>query len=251
MMFKSVCIFILYLLISLTGSVIADEEAMPSLTIYTIENSPFSYRDEKTGEQKGIATDILRTLMKNTGTSYELKLSDLPFKRLLRTVRSTANSCLYVLNRMPSREDQFLWVGPLMVGGWAIFKLPDTEIKISSFDELKRYSVTGLQFTAPVIALKNAGIPVIEMARNSQSLDLIYSKRAQLLVGGLIDVPMRVAEQNKPALEMVYHWKKADLSMGCSRSTDPRLIESLNAENSSMGAFRDQVLKQYISEMKP
>ncbi|GHF25003.1 hypothetical protein GCM10017044_19720 [Kordiimonas sediminis] len=228
----------------------AEDKASPQLTLYTVENSPFSYIDEQTGSFTGAGHDVLMRLLKETGITYSVAISDLPFKRLLRKIETSDNTCFFVLNRTKSREDRYQWVGPLVSGGWAFYKRPGSDVQVASFEDLKKYVITGLQFTAPIVALQNEGIDVLDRPTNADALKLIAAGRADLILGGVVDIPVRLKEHGYPQMELAYHWKVSQLSLGCSLTTDKALIDALNTANTPLTAYRAAVLKEYVDAVK-
>ena len=91
-----------------------------SLTAYTEEWAPYNYSEG--GSVKGIATDVLRAACGEA--RLDCRIFIVPWARALNTVSNTPNTLIYTIARTPAREDDFLWVGPLLPRAVWIYTRP-------------------------------------------------------------------------------------------------------------------------------
>lgn len=223
--------------------------ATDELILLTEENPPYNYTDPVSGEAVGSAVTIVKELMKRSGTNYSLKV--LPWRRAFRQARQRPNTCIFVINRIPERETQFQWVGPLIEGGWALFRRPGSSLEIASLSDLRSYVVTGVGGSAPVTSLeKAAGIEVLAAGSDELAAQMLYRGRADFWMSGFIDAPLAAKASGLPAPELVFLWRKADLSLACSKTTSPELVARLDAINATMAALRLQVIVDLIDRAK-
>ncbi|WP_262690886.1 substrate-binding periplasmic protein [Kordiimonas aestuarii] len=236
----------LYSLVALvaTGAAAADEGT--SLTLLTEENPPYNFVGAKTGEIEGSAVEIVAALMAGADISYSLKL--LPWNRAFRETVASTDTCLFVVNRTPEREDLFQWVGPLIGGGWAIYRRPGSTIRIESLADLKGHTIAGKMGSASVDTLeREAGVEVVRTGKDERAARMLYHGRADLWVSGVIDAPAATRAIGLPPPELALLWKPADLSLACNISTSPALIAKLNAVNRTLDELRKKALAQHTA----
>ncbi|SDD93715.1 polar amino acid transport system substrate-binding protein [Kordiimonas lacus] len=226
----------------------AADDAETTLHLLTEENHPYSYTDTSSGEVTGTGVGIVREIMAQSGVSYSIQ--SLPWQRAYRRAQSNANTCVFITNRTPAREPLFQWVGPLLEGGWAVFKRPDSTAMIDTPKDLQRYTVVGKSGSASVDDIEEqAGIKVTRTVNDETAAKMLFHGRADFWVSGVIDAPLAAKAANLPAPALALLWKKADLSMACSKATDPDLIARLNAINSSLDALRKSILARHGGEV--
>ncbi|NVJ96580.1 MAG: ABC transporter substrate-binding protein [Alphaproteobacteria bacterium] len=219
-----------------------------SLTLLTEENPPYSYQDIESGDLKGTGVSLVKELMRRSNTKFTLTL--LPWKRAFREAQENENTCVFVVNRTPAREPLFSWVGPLFEGGWAVYKRPDSEITIQTPADMKPYNVVGKSGSASVDEIeKAAGIKIIRTGKDELAAKMLYYGRADLWVSGVVDGPLGAKAAGLPAPALALLWKKANLSLACSRQTNTALIEQLNKINQSLDELRKEVLALHSSAL--
>ncbi len=201
-----------------------------SLILLTEQNPPAAYRDEATGQISGLAVDVVEGLMNSAGISYSLSM--LPWNRAYRRARSEKNVCIFPANKTPEREAQFEWVSPILSGGWAIFKRPDSAISISDFADLRRYSLVGkMDSTATDILEKELGQPVARAVDDVAAAKLLYGGRVDMWLSGRTSVVQASKEAGLPQPELAFNWKAAELGVACHVGTDKETLELLRSAN--------------------
>ncbi len=202
----------------------------PHLTLLTEENHPYSLTNASTGKIEGITVDMVANLMQST--NIEFSLSSLPWQRAFRKAQIDSNTCAFPANRTPEREELFQWVGPLHLGGWAIYKRPGSDINIENTEDILAYTITGKMGSPSVDSVENAtGVEVIKAGNDETAARLLYHGRADLWVSGVLDGPYAARKAGLPTPELALLWRPADLSLACSKNTDPSLIKRLNQAN--------------------
>ena len=89
------------------------------LTAYTEEWPPYNYSVDS--ELKGISTEVLRAACDLAKLQCEFRM--VPWARAYKAVTNTRNTIIYSTARNPTREKQFLWVGPILPrNAWAYGK---------------------------------------------------------------------------------------------------------------------------------
>lgn len=109
-----------------------------SLTIYTEEFPPYNFLEK--GVVVGVNADIVAMACKMT--NIKCKFALYPWKRAMTLSLKNDHSALVSTSRLPSREKQFQWVGPLISSPGCFYKLTKRDdIKINNKEELANYTV--------------------------------------------------------------------------------------------------------------
>ncbi|WP_262695614.1 substrate-binding periplasmic protein [Kordiimonas aquimaris] len=209
---------------------VATLQAKPKLLLLAEENYPHATHNIQTGELEGIEVDILKQLMNETGTEYQMTLT--PWNRAFRRAQTEKNTCVFPINYTPERADLFQWVRPTQLGGWAIFQRPDSNINIEKIEDVAAYTLVGkmgTQANKQIEAITKK--QVLEATTDIAAVQLLYRGRADLLVSGIRD--SRIAAQNSNLLPpvIVFNWKPAQFGLACSKGTDVKLIDALREAN--------------------
>lgn len=208
----------------------AAEGGENSLILLTEHNPPAAYLDEATGQISGQAVEVVEGLMKSAGISYSLLM--LPWNRAYRRARSEQNVCVFPANKTPEREAQFEWISPILLGGWAIFKRPDSVITIAEFADLRRYSLVGkMDSTATDILEKELGQPVARAVDDVAAAKLLYGGRVDMWLSGRTSVVQASKEAGVPQPALAFNWKAAELGVACHVGTDKEVLELLRSTN--------------------
>lgn len=217
------------------------EAPRPSLILLTEENPPYNFTNPDTGEIDGIAVTIVQELMTRAGVDYSLAL--MPWQRAYRRAKEVASTCVFVTNRTPEREEKFKWVGPLIEGGWAIFKRPDSDIILHDVSGLKNYVVAGKRDGGAIEPIEHAsGIRIVTTSSDETAARMLYHGRADLWVSGVTDAPMAARAIGAELPKLALLWKKADLSLACAKNTPEAVLTRLREINTSLDAFREQAI---------
>jgi polar amino acid transport system substrate-binding protein len=234
-----------FLLVAMIVAASVAAFAEPELKLITEENPPYNFINTETGIIEGSAVEIVEALMKGAAVDYSLTL--MPWNRAFRETRANPGTCLFVVNRTPEREPLFDWVGPLIAGGWAIYRRPGSTIRIESLEDLKGHTIAGKMGSASVDTLENeTGITVTRTSKDELAARMLFHGRADLWVSGVVDAPAATRAIGMPPPELALLWKPADLSLACGRGTDPALIEKLNAVNRTLDELRKKVIAHHL-----
>lgn len=215
----------------------------PSLTFLTDDNWQYSFLNNATGKMEGIAVDLVDAIMSKAGISYSIQ--KVAFRRSMRDIRANANTCGFVVTRTKERENDYKWVGPLYIGGWSI-QSTDSNIKINSLDELKKYNVAVLwQHQASKNFLEENGISTIAAEDWPGLIRLLENQRAVISLMGPQMAEMHNLKKQKPPLFQVYSIRETNLSLACNKDMDDALIARLNKINTDIGDDRLAFFTKY------
>jgi polar amino acid transport system substrate-binding protein len=121
-----------------TGDMLA---AARSIKIYTEDFAPFNYMSD-TG-LTGAGTDVVREMAARLG--HDGKFEVLPWKRALQIVDNEPGTAVFSMVRTSEREDEYKWVGPIIVTrGW-LYKMTDSNLEIRDLSDARKVAAIGVQ----------------------------------------------------------------------------------------------------------
>ncbi|WP_157314485.1 ABC transporter substrate-binding protein [Chitinibacter sp. GC72] len=206
--------------------------AQADLTFYVGDNPPFN---EMVGKMpKGLAVDIVEQMLKRAQITY--KYQESPWARALFTTQNEANTCIFSLGRIPQREGLFTWIGPIAQNKWALFTLKNKKIQLKSLDEAKKYPIGGQRKDAKMVFLEGKGFTVDLATEEDQTMKKLYAGHLDLIAGGLYTAK-KIARDlgfDPESIKPVLVFNTVENYIGCSKSTDPKMIEALNSALSNM-----------------
>lgn len=180
------------------------------ITFLTHFIKPFSY--EENGEITGFAVEIVREMMKVL--NHPEKIEIFPFIRAFHIVQSTPNYALFIVSKLPEREQTVKWVGPLISSGVYFYKKKETLLKIDSLDDIKKVLAIGVQRgNADHVMLQQKGFTNLHPTNNQmQSVQMLYR--------GRIDVTP-ISELVMPSMA-----KQAKIDVNSIEKTNVKLYDS-------------------------
>ena len=133
----STCTFFTFI----TDSALAEKQKFEEISqVYICEYPPFMFK--KDGKVTGVATEIVREIMKRLQVSYNIK--SLPWKRAYRYLLEEPNVMLFTVTRTKARENYFKWAGPIITSRLVFFAKRDSKIEIKSLEDAKKVDRIGL-----------------------------------------------------------------------------------------------------------
>lgn len=148
------------------------------LAAYTEEWPPYNFNEN--GEVSGISTDILRAACQTAKLQCTFQI--VPWARAYKTATRTPNTVLYTTARKPSREHEFVWVGPILPRTtWVYGKATPTPL-IRDFKDLAHHRVGVVRDEAAQQDLEAAGVPLSAFTVQSTNADVL-----RILMGDVVD----------------------------------------------------------------
>ncbi|WP_338846197.1 transporter substrate-binding domain-containing protein [Massilia sp. W12] len=127
-----------------------------ALRVLTEETHPLNYTEG--GKVGGYSTGLLQATLRHAGLQAEIEV--MPWRRAMQLTLLQPNTLLYSTARIPEREQQFLWIGPLSPINIYAYKLRKrTDLQAASVHELARYR-TGMvrQMASSRVVLEQTGL---------------------------------------------------------------------------------------------
>ena len=133
----SACIFMTFI----PDSTLAGKQRFEEIShVYTGEYPPICFT--KDGKATGVATEIVREIMKRLQVSYDI--ISLPWKRAYRYLLEEPNVMLFTVTHTKARENLFKWAGPIITSRLVFFAKRDSKIEIKSLEDAKKVDRIGL-----------------------------------------------------------------------------------------------------------
>lgn len=150
----------------------------PQIVAYTEDWAPYNFAE---GDQvKGISTDLLRAMCQEAKLQCDIKL--VPWARAYKTATSQANTLLYTTARKPSRENEFLWIGPILPRATWVYGKAGLERKIHTVAELSQLRIGVVRDEAAQQDLQAQGVAETAFVEDSSNTNVL-----KLLSRGLVD----------------------------------------------------------------
>ena len=179
------------------------------LVAYTTEWPPYNY--EEKGEIRGVSTEILRATCAEAKLVCEIRL--VPWARAYATAQTTPNTLAFATARIPQREKDFLWVGPILPRVTWVYGAAGAEKKINTFKELAAHKVGVIRGEAPIKDLESEGVPASAMVVDSSNA-LVLRQLSKGWVDAMVDTELGMAwnlrEAGMPASSVVKLMKLSD-----------------------------------------
>ena len=168
----------------LSNNVPAAESPATDLVLLT-ENFP-PYNMAKNGKNfaqdeniNGIATDIVREMFKRADITYSLTLR-FPWERVYKLALEKPGYGVFVMARLPDRENLFKWVGPIGPDDWIMLAKADSKISLETLEQASKYRIGAYKGDAIAETLTKQGLKPIVVLRDQDN--------AKKLVNGQIDL---------------------------------------------------------------
>lgn len=127
-------------------------QAFSNRSYLTEEYYPFNYTEN--GELKGISVDMLHLIWDELGEPAQ-PIQVMPWARAYDLTRSTPNTVLFSMARIPEREDLFRWAGPLAVTRFVLIANKSANISLRDMKEAAGYRIGTLRDDVTDLLLHN------------------------------------------------------------------------------------------------
>ncbi|WP_311065365.1 transporter substrate-binding domain-containing protein [Halomonas sp. DWK9] len=197
----------------------------PPLTINTEEYPPFNYQNAQ-GVVVGIATQQLRNALHHAGIDATFRLR--PWARAYTEAKLREHHCVYSTTRTAEREQQFHWVGPLVINEWSAFGLVERQLNVSQLSELHAWRVGSFREDAVGDYVSQQGIDVLRAPTERENMARLAAGLLDVIVTGRATGEY-FAQEQALAMEHLFTFYYAPLYLACHPSIERSLIERLQS----------------------
>ena len=199
------------------------------MRILTADIPPLAYVQE--GRVMGFCVDVVREIQRRTGDSTEI--TAMPWARSYRLSRSGVNVVLICPKRIPEREQQFLWVGPLRASQTNFYVRRGAGVHLASMDDARKLSGVLVQreFYSHQY-LRGEGFDNLEPVNSALSmLRMLMAGRRPAMVIDRDSLPALLAQAHVDPAEVELALPMLAISsyITFSRGADPQVVERWRA----------------------
>jgi polar amino acid transport system substrate-binding protein len=128
------CLMMLFVLFGCESDKKIDTEETTKLRILTEDYPPLNFRAN--GEITGQATEVVRELIRKTGTGDEITMID--WQEGYQAVLEQPDTAMFSMVMTPKRKDLFQWAGPINVLDTNLYAAAGSEIRAASLDDARK-----------------------------------------------------------------------------------------------------------------
>lgn len=159
------------------GLILALSAQASDLNAYTEEWAPYNY--EENGQVRGISTDILRAACSTA--KLDCSIAIVPWARAYKSASTEPNALAYTTARKPSREHEFVWVGPILPRSTWVYTREDGTAPPASAADLTKLRIGIVRGEASEQDLLAAGVPASALIAQPSNVDVLR----MMLAGGV------------------------------------------------------------------
>jgi polar amino acid transport system substrate-binding protein len=155
----------------------------PDLQAFTENLPPLNYA--AASGAAGFSVELLRLMAGEAGLRLDIQVQ--PWIRATRSAAEANNTVLFSLARLPERESQYLWVGPISERRIVIYRLKQrSDIRFSGLDRLQGLRLGAVRESASAKRLLSLGLrPELDIEwafDDAGNLRKLLAGRMELLV---------------------------------------------------------------------
>ena len=195
----------------------------------------------------GIAVDIVKEMFKRAGVQYSLTLR-FPWDRIYKLALEKPGYGVFVTARLPEREGQFKWVGPIGPDDWVLLAKADSQIALNNLEEAKKYRVGAYKGDAIAEYLADHGFEPVLALRDQENAGKLQEGQIDLWASGDPAGRYLAKQVGVTGLKTVLRFNSDQLFLALNRETPDAVVQKLQAALDKMRAegFVDDVLNSYL-----
>ncbi|NWA04879.1 substrate-binding periplasmic protein [Pseudomonas gingeri] len=224
----------LFCLIGLfSGAAGATDTADGGIVLLT-ENFP-PYNMAKNGKNfaqdeniEGIAADIVRETFKRAGIPYSLTLR-FPWERIYKLALEKPGYGVFVMARLPEREDLFKWVGPIGPDDWVMLARGDSKIALSGIEQAHAYKIGAYKGDAIAEYLEQHGFNPVIALRDQDNAGKLVDGQIDLWASGDPAGRYLARQVGVSGLKTVLRFNSASLYLALNKDVPDAVVARLQA----------------------
>ena len=195
----------------------------------------------------GIAVELVREMFKRAGVDYSLTLR-FPWERIYKMALEKPGYGVFCTARLPERENDFKWVGPLGPDDWVLLARADSSISLTSLEEAKAYKVGAYKGDAISEHLNKQGLAPFSALRDQENPLKLMKGDIDLWATGDPAGRYLAKQQGISGLKNVLRFDSAQLYLALNKDTPDAVVAKLQAALDAMRAdgFAAEVEKRYL-----
>ena len=251
-MFKRLLITLGGTLMVLAGAVRAEVD--PSYTVVLLtENFP-PYNMAVNGKNfaqeeniNGIAVDIVKEMFKRAGINYSLTLR-FPWARIYKMGLEQPGYGVFCTARLPERENDFKWVGPLGPDDWVMLAKADSNIVLTSLEEARQYKIGAYKGDAIALTLAKQGLAPLVVLRDQDNAQKLMEGQIDLWATGDPAGRYLARQVGVTGLKTVLRFNSAQLYLALNKDVSDDIVAKLQAALDQLRkeGVVDEIMGRYL-----
>lgn len=217
-----------------------------ALTAYTEESAPYHYTER--GKTVGIAADYLRAACKLAGLDCNIVI--LPWARSYMLAKQDANAIIFSIVRRSDREQEFVWVSPIITEGMWLYGRTDAHAPANLAD-VKQQRIGAINGGSGIAVLLARGVPRASIDP-ANSIEANFKKFAAGRFDYIVDTEarfdMELARYPLPfKASKMLKLQDATSYFAMNLQADPAVVKALRAALDKLRANKtlEQITRQY------
>lgn len=236
----------------LSNNVPAAESPATDLVLLT-ENFP-PYNMAKNGKNfaqdeniNGIATDIVREMFKRADITYSLTLR-FPWERVYKLALEKPGYGVFVMARLPDRENLFKWVGPIGPDDWILLAKADSKISLETLEQASKYRIGAYKGDAIAETLTKQGLKPIVVLRDQDNAKKLVSGQIDLWATGDPAGRYLARQEGVNGLKTVLRFNSAELYLALNKDVPDDVVAKLQAALDQLRkeGVVDEIMAKYL-----
>lgn len=218
-----------------------------NLRIITVVEPPASYLDSH-GQLTGFSVEVVQAIQRSLNDKTVIEV--VPEARAMHIARTEPNVLLFSFSRTSPRENEFYWIGQLIVKTWSAYSLSSNPIQIENIEQLRKVKAIGVvRGDIREEWLTEQGFTNLHPSVNhKQNIHRLRSGRLDLIAYESQGIQHLLWEEGLEAedIKSVYQLKTSNVYLLMSKSgTDPELMQRWK---SATEKFKRSGQQQFIAE---
>ncbi|MGF0241524.1 substrate-binding periplasmic protein [Rhodococcus sp. IEGM1300] len=251
-MFKRLLLVLASASVLLLNGVHAAENPDTDLVLLTENFPPYNMaRNGKNFAQdeniNGIAVDIVREMFKRANVTYSLTLR-FPWERIYKLALEKPGYGVFVMARLPDRENLFKWVGPIGPDDWIMLAKADSKISIETLDQARKYKIGAYKGDAIAETLAKQGLKPIVVLRDQDNAKKLVNGQIDLWATGDPAGRYLARQDGVNGLKTVLRFNSAELYLALNKEVPQTTVDKLQAALDQMRkeGVVDEIMGRYL-----
>jgi polar amino acid transport system substrate-binding protein len=176
----------------------------------------------------GIAVDIVREMFKRAEVTYSLTLR-FPWERIYKLALEKPGYGVFVMARLPDRENLFKWVGPIGPDDWIMLAKADSKISLESLEQARKYKIGAYKGDAIAETLAKQGLKPIVVLRDQDSAKKLVNGQIDLWATGDPAGRYLARQDGVTGLKTVLRFNSAQLYLALNKDVSDEIVAKLQA----------------------
>jgi polar amino acid transport system substrate-binding protein len=176
----------------------------------------------------GIAVDIVREMFKRAEVTYSLTLR-FPWERIYKLALEKPGYGVFVMARLPDRENLFKWVGPIGPDDWIMLAKADSKIGLESLEQARKYKIGAYKGDAIAETLAKQGLKPIVVLRDQDNAKKLVNGQIDLWATGDPAGRYLARQDGVTGLKTVLRFNSAQLYLALNKDVSDEIVARLQA----------------------